>query len=494
MTQHHHRIVIVGTGFSGLGMAIRLTQEGEDDFVLLERAGDIGGTWRDNTYPGCRCDVPSHLYSFSFAPNPNWSSTFSPQPEILDYLKDCAHRYGVMPHVRFHTELESASWDDDRGLWEIETSQGPITADVLVAAQGPLSEPSLPEVRGIDSFQGTAFHSAEWDHDHDLTGERVAVVGTGASAIQFVPEIQPRVEKLHVFQRTAPWVIPHRNRPLKAWERTIYRLFPPAQLAMRAAIYWARELFVLQFRHRAVGRLLERIPLRQLHAQVKDPELRRKLTPDYRMGCKRILPTDEWYPALAKPNVEVVTEGITEIRPGSVVAADGTEREVDTIIFGTGFHATDPPIAGRIRGRDGRTMAEVWDGSPQAYLGTTVSGFPNLFLMIGPNTGNGHTSAFVIIEAQAEYVVRALDAMERERLAGVDIRAERQEAYDAEVQGALAGTVWNAGGCQSWYQDDNGRNASIYPWTTIDLRRRTASFDLADYEVMPAAAPSRIAA
>jgi len=335
LTRERVRVAIVGTGFSGLGMAIRLRQQGEDDFVLLERAGDIGGTWRDNTYPGCRCDVPSHLYSFSFAPNPNWSSTFSPQSEILDYLRDCAERFGVMQHVRFHTEVEGAAWDDDEEVWRIETSNGPITANFLVAAQGPLSEPSLPEVPGIDSFEGTAFHSAQWDHRHDLSGERVAVIGTGASAIQFVPEIQPKVGKLHVFQRTAPWVIPHRNRPLKSWERTLYRLFPPAQLAMRAAIYWARELFVLQFRHRAVGRLLERIPLTHLRRQVKDPELRRKVTPNYAMGCKRILPTDEWYPALTKPNVEVVTEGITEIRPRSVVAADGSEREVDTIIFGT---------------------------------------------------------------------------------------------------------------------------------------------------------------
>src|SRR5919201_495669 len=305
----HTRVAIVGSGFSGLGAAIRLQQEGENDFVILERAGDLGGTWRDNTYPGCRCDVPSHLYSFSFAPNPNWSSTFSPQAEILDYLKDCAERYGVMRHIRFETELESASWDEDEQVWSIETSSGPLTADFLVAAQGPLSEPSLPEVPGIDSFEGKAFHSAEWDHEHDLTGERVAVVGTGASAIQFVPEIQPQVAKLHVLQRTAPWVIPHRNRPLRGWERTLYRLFPPAQLAMRAAIYWARESYALQFRRRAVGRLRE-----------------------------RILPTDEWYPALGQPNVEVVTGGVTEIRPHSVVAEDGTEREVDTIIFGTGFH------------------------------------------------------------------------------------------------------------------------------------------------------------
>jgi cation diffusion facilitator CzcD-associated flavoprotein CzcO len=479
----HHRIAIVGTGFSGLGMAIRLRQEGEEDFVLLERAGDIGGTWRDNTYPGCRCDVPSHLYSFSFAPNPNWSSTFSPQSEILDYLKDCAERYGVMPHVRFDTELEHASWDDDRQVWDIETSQGAMTADILVAAQGPLSEPSLPEIPGIDSFEGTAFHSAEWDHDHDLTGERVAVIGTGASAIQFVPEIQPEVERLHVFQRTAPWVIPHRNRPLKGWERTLYRLFPPAQLAMRAAIYWARELFVLQFRHGAAGRLLERIPLSHLHAQIKDPVLRGKLTPDYRMGCKRILPTDEWYPALAKPNVEVVTEGITEVRPHSVVAADGTEREVDTIIFGTGFHVTDVPIADRVRGRDGRTLAETWHGSMQAYKGTAVAGYPNLFFLVGPNTGLGHTSIVFMIESQIAYVLGALRAMRSRGAHALEVRADAQAAYNEELDRMTEDTVWVTGGCTSYYIDRNGHNSALWPTFTWPFRRRLREFDAAAYAV-----------
>jgi cation diffusion facilitator CzcD-associated flavoprotein CzcO len=477
----HHRLAIVGTGFSGLGMAIRLRQEGEEDFVLLERANDIGGTWRDNTYPGCRCDVPSHLYSFSFAPNPNWSSTFSPQEEILDYLKDCAERFGVMPHVLFGTELESASWDDDEQLWRIETSEGPLTADIVIAAQGPLSEPSLPEVPGIDSFEGKAFHSAQWDHDHDLTGERVAVIGTGASAIQFVPEIQPRVERLHVFQRTAPWVIPHRNRPLRGWERAIYRLFPPAQLAMRAAIYWARELFVLQFRHRAVGGPLERIPLRHLHAQVKDPELRRKLTPDYRMGCKRILPTDEWYPALAKPNVEVITEGITEVRPHSVVAADGSEREVDTIIFGTGFHVTDVPIADRVRGRDGRTLAETWHGSMQAYKGTTVAGYPNLFFLVGPNTGLGHTSIVFMIESQIAYVLGALRELRRRGAQTLEVRQAAQAAYNEELDRMTEGTVWVRGGCTSYYIDRNGHNSALWPTYTWPFRRRLRDFDVAAY-------------
>ena len=486
MTEHH-RIAIVGTGFAGLGMAIRLRQEGEQDFVLLERAAAIGGTWRDNTYPGCRCDVPSHLYSFSFAPNPNWSSTFSPQSEILGYLKDCAERFGVMPHVRFDTELESASWDDDDGLWRIETSQGPLTAEILISGQGPLSDPSLPEVPGIESFEGTAFHSAEWDHDHDLEGERGAVVGTGASAIQFVPAIQPKAAKLHVFQRTAPWVIPHRNRPLRRWERAIYRLFPPAQLAMRAGIYWARELFVLQFRHRAVGRLLERIPMAHMRKQVKDPALREKLTPDYRIGCKRILPTNEWYPALAQPNVEVITDGITEIRPRSVVAADGTEREVDTIIFGTGFHVTDVPIADRIEGRDGRTLADTWEGSMRAYKGTTVAGFPNLFFLVGPNTGLGHTSIVFMIESQIAYVLDAQRTMRRRGAGTLEVREEAQAAYNAELDRMTQGTVWVTGGCTSYYIDRNGHNSALWPTYTWPFRRRLREFDVAAYSLGPRA-------
>ena len=485
LTSKHVRVAIVGTGFAGLGMAIRLRQEGEEDFVLLERAADIGGTWRDNTYPGCRCDVPSHLYSFSFAPNPNWSSTFSPQPEILDYLKDCAERYGVTPHIRFETELESASWDDDDGLWRIETSSGAMTADILIAAQGPLSDPSLPEVPGIESFEGKMFHSARWDHDHELEGERVAVIGTGASAIQFVPEIQPKVAKLHVFQRTAPWVIPHRNRAMKRWERALYRLFPPAQLAMRAAIYWARESFVLQFRHRAIGKLLERIPMMHMKKQIGDPELRRKLTPDYSIGCKRILPTNEWYPALAQPNVEVIAGGLTEVRPCSVVAEDGSEREVDTIVFGTGFHVTDVPIADRVTGRDGRTLTETWNGSMQAYKGTTVAGYPNLFFLVGPNTGLGHTSIVFVIESQIAYVLDALRTMRRRGARTLEVREEAQRAYNAELDRMTEGTVWVSGGCTSYYIDRNGHNSALWPTYTWPFRRRLREFDAAAYALGP---------
>ena len=486
----HHRTVIVGTGFSGIGMAIRLLREGERDFVLLERASEIGGTWRDNTYPGCRCDVPSHLYSFSFAPNPNWSSTFSPQPEILAYLRDVAARFGVLPHVRFETELQSAEWDDSQARWLIETSQGALSADVLITAQGPLSEPLVPELPGLASFAGTTFHSARWEHDHDLAGERVAVIGTGASAIQFVPKIQPEAGQMHVFQRTPPWIMPHPNRALSELEHKVYNRLPAAQLAMRAGIYWARETFVLQFRNERMRGMATRLALRQLSEQVPDPELRAKLTPRYELGCKRILPTDEWYPALMQPNVELVTDGIREIRPHSIVAADGTEREVDTIIFGTGFHVTDIPIAEQVRGRDGRTLAETWDGSPRAYKGAAVAGFPNLFFLVGPNTGLGHNSIVFMIESQINYVAGALSALRGRGAGYLEVRPDAQAAYNDHIDRMTEGTVWVSGGCSSYYIDARGRNSTIWPTFTWPFRQRTRQFDAVAYAAgTPVAAP-----
>jgi cation diffusion facilitator CzcD-associated flavoprotein CzcO len=311
----------------------------------------------------------------------------------------------------------------------------------------------------------------------------VAVIGTGASAIQFVPEIQPTVGRLHVFQRTAPWVVPHRNRPLKGWERTLYRLFPPAQRAMRAGIYWARELFVLLFRHPPVNRLLEQLPLGHMRSQIKDPDLRRKLTPEYSMGCKRILPTDEWYPALAQRNVEVVTGGVTEIRPNAVVAEDGTEREVDTIIFGTGFHVTDVPIADRVRGSDGRTLADAWNGSMAAYKGTTVVGYPNLFFLVGPNTGLGHTSIVFMIESQVTYILDALRTLRARGADTLEVHEEAQNAYNASVDRMTKGTVWVTGGCTSYYIDRNGHNSALWPTYTWPFRRQLRRFDPAAYRL-----------
>jgi cation diffusion facilitator CzcD-associated flavoprotein CzcO len=476
------RIAIVGSGFSGIGMGIRLKQAGIHDFAILERADDLGGTWRDNTYPGCGCDVPSHLYSFSFAPNPDWSRTFSPQEEIWDYLRRVAVEHGITRHIRYGHEVLDAAWDETRRRWDIETAGGPLTAQVLVSAVGALSEPSLPEIPGLDDFEGTLFHSAQWDHGHDLRGERVAVVGTGASAIQFVPRIQPEVSRLHVFQRTPPWIVPQRDRALTKPERRLYRALPAAQLLMRAAIYWGRETFVVGFmRPRHMQRVNEKIARRHLAQQVPDRELRAKLTPSYRMGCKRILISDDYYPALTKPNVELVTEPIRELRARSIVTADGAEREVDTVITGTGFHVIDLPIAERVRRADGVTLAEHWSGSPHAHRGTTVAGYPNLFILVGPNTGLAHTSIIYMIESQLTYVMDCLRFMVGRGVAAVEPRADAQEAFNRQLQARMEGTVWTTGGCRSWYLDEHGRNTALWPGPTWGFRRATRRFDPAEY-------------
>src|SRR4051812_910003 len=486
-TLRHFDVVVVGAGFAGVGAAIKLHEAGFDDFAVIEKADRLGGTWRDNTYPGCGCDVPSAVYSFSFARNPDWSHAYAGQQEIQDYLERTADEYGVTARVQFGTEVLGARWSEDEQRWAVDTTAGPYSARAVIAGAGPLHEPNLPDVPGIDAFEGKVFHSARWDHDYDLTGRSVAVVGTGSSAIQFVPMIQPQVERLYLFQRTAPWVIPKFDRRVTDTEKKLFRRFPATQRALRGALYYLFELTQLAQRRPRVMQRIQRVVLLHLKRQVQDPPLRRALTPNFTFGCKRILFSNTYYPALQEPNAELVPRAMSEIKEHSVVDADGVEREVDTIIFGTGFHVTDMPIAKRVIGADGRSMADVWQGSPRAYLGTTVAGFPNLFLMIGPNVANGHTSAIVLIEAQLEYTIGALRAMRQRRVASVAVRDEVESAWNERVQAALVGTVWNSGGCQSYYLDRNGRNSTIYPWTTIDLRRRTARFRMEDYVTAAAA-------
>ncbi|MCW2673463.1 MAG: FAD-dependent pyridine nucleotide-disulfide oxidoreductase [Frankiales bacterium] len=485
------RIVIVGSGFAGIGMGVRLKQAGIDDFVILERASEVGGTWRDNTYPGCACDVPSKLYSFSFALNPDWTRSFSPQPEIRSYLKRCAVDHDLLPHVRFGCTVRDASWDEARGRWVVETSAGTYEGELLVSGMGALSEPSVPAIPGIESFEGTTFHSATWDHDHVLAGERVAVIGTGASSIQFVPQIQPDVARLDLYQRTPPWVMPRRDRGLSKVERWLFRRVPALQRIAREAIYWARESFVPAFRGKAgLMKMGEAQARRHLAQQVRDPELRARLTPSYDMGCKRVLLSNDYYPALTRPNVDVITDGIAEVRPHSIVATDGTEREVDTIIFGTGFHVTDLPAANHIRGTGGLLLRDAWRAEGmRAYKGTTVAGFPNLFILAGPNTGLGHSSMVFMIESQVAYVLDALRTMDAAGAAIAEVRPEVQAAYNEELQRQLRPTVWMRGGCASWYLDDHGRNPTLWPTFTFTFRRQTTSFDAAAYTLRPAPAP-----
>ena len=478
-------IAIIGAGFSGLGMAIRLRQQGIEDFLVLERHDDVGGTWWANTYPGCACDVPSHLYSFSFAPNPDWSETYSPQPEIRAYLQRCASEHDLYRSIRLGTSVTEAAWDDAAGRWTLQTSGGPVSARVLVAGIGPLTEPSIPDLPGIESFRGKVFHSARWDHDHDLTGERVASVGTGASAIQYVPAIQPKVARLHVFQRSAPWVLPHTNRRITDAERRLYRVAPALQKAVRAGAYAGRELLVLGFvKNPKLMRAAEAIARRHMRAQISDPGLLEQVTPDYTIGCKRILPSNRWYPTLGKPNVELVTSGIERVREHSIVARDGSEREVDTIILGTGFQVTDMPIGHWVRGRGGKRLIDAWEGSPRAHLGSTIAGFPNLFVLLGPNTGLGHSSMVYMIESQIDHVLAALRVMRERGAAVAEVTREAQAAYNRELDAKLAGTVWSTG-CASWYIDATGRNATLWPDWTWRFRRRSRRFDTAAYDLRP---------
>jgi len=475
------RIAIIGAGFSGIGAAIRLKQTGIDDFVLLERFDDLGGTWHANHYPGLCCDVPSHVYSFSFELNPHWERGFAPGAEIKEYIRDCAEKHGVTERIRYGAEVLEAAWDASAARWGIHTSAGDFEAQFLISGAGALSDPSSPDLPGLERFQGTTFHSRDWNHDHDLTGERVAVIGTGASSIQFVPRIQPRVERLDLYQRTAPWVIPRLDHQITGPEHFLLRWIPFAPRIVRAVLYWLLETRVVGFRRPPLMKVAEWTARWHLKRQVKDPELRRKLLPDYTIGCKRILISDDYYPSLEQPNVEVVTSGIGEVSEHSIVDRDGVEREIDTIIFGTGFHVTDPPIARRIRGGDGRTLAEHWGQSIQAYLGTTVAGYPNLFFLTGPNTGLGHNSMVFMIESQLNLVIECLKEMDRRDADTVEVREEIERAYNEELQRQLEGTVWTASHCQSWYLDDTGRNTTLWPTYSYSFRRRTRRFEPENY-------------
>ena len=477
------RIAIIGSGFGGIGAAVQLLQDGERDLVVFERADDVGGVWRDNTYPGAACDVPSHLYSFSWAPDGRWSRRFAVRAEIHDYLRRVAAEHGVLPYVRLGTEVRSADWDGAH--WQLRLGDGSVhEADVVIAACGQLSRPSRPDVPGLDTFAGRLFHSAEWDHDHDLTGRRVAVLGTGASAIQFVPEIVPQVAALTVFQRSAPYVIPKPDRAYGAATRALLEKAPAVLTADRLRTYLWCEARSLGFNTEPrLMRLLEVKFRRHLRRQVPDPVLRATLTPTDPMGCKRILQSNDWYPALVQPHVQVVTEAVTRVVPEGVVTADGRVHQVDTLVLGTGFAATELLVPMQVTGRDGLTLAEAWRDGAEAHLGTSVAGFPNLFLLYGPNTNLGHNSIILMLESQIAYVADALRQL-RAGAAALEVRREVMRAYNDALQQRLSGTVF-AGGCRSWYLTATGRNTQNWPGTAAGFRRRTRRVRLADFEVTP---------
>lgn len=475
-------VLVVGAGFSGLGAAIRLAQEGFDDLVVLERGPDVGGTWRDNSYPGAACDVPSHLYSYSFALNPDWSRAFSPQGEIYDYIRKVTHEAGVREKIRFGVDVTSVDYDESRGRWTVRTSEEEYDARVVVLGVGALCEPRLPEIDGVGDFAGPVFHTARWDHSVTLADKRVAVIGTGASAIQVVPSIAPTVAHLDVYQRTAPWVLPRMDRQYPRFERSLYRRVPGLQRAVRALQYASREFQVVGLtRTRAALAPIKALGRAHLAMQVRDRALRARLTPHFEIGCKRILLSNTWYPALTRDNVDVVTEQITRVTEGGIVTGDGTEHPADVLVVATGFHVTDSPFFERVRGTDGRTLADKWQSEGmEAYKGTTVAGYPNLFVLVGPATGLGHSSMIYMIESQLNYLVDALRTMRDRDLQTVEVRAAVQDAYNRELRDSTGETVWVTG-CRSWYLDDKGNAPAVWPDYTFTFRNQTREFDLSAY-------------
>ena len=477
-----HRVVIVGSGFGGLCMGARLKQAGIDDFVILEKDAELGGTWRVNDYPGAACDVPSHLYSFSFAQSARWTRKFPSRDELWAYTRDVAARCGLIPHVRLASAFKGADYDEAGGFWRIHTSQGEITSTFLVLSTGALGRPLIPEIPGLARFQGTIFHSSRWDHSFDPRGKRVAVIGTGASAIQIVPEIAPAVAQLDLYQRTPPWVLPRPDRAITPIEQFLLARVKPLQWLYRFKTYVQYESRALAFAYwPQLGAPARAQALAHLRKQVADPVLRAKLTPSYALGCKRVLLMNDYYPALTRPNVHLVTEGIREITPEGIVTNTGETRAVDAIVLGTGFDVEHclGPVA--VRGRGGRSLVDsAGDGGLEAYKGSAIAGFPNCFMITGPNTGLGHNSMIYMIESGVAYVLDAIRQQQRDGWRSAEIKADVQSAYNADLQQRLKRSVW-ATGCKSWYLDHNGKNTTLWPGFTFVYRWITRRFDAANY-------------
>jgi cation diffusion facilitator CzcD-associated flavoprotein CzcO len=475
-------MIIVGAGFAGLGMAIKLKQAGIEDFVILERAAEVGGTWRDNQYPGAACDVPSNLYSFSFAPNPEWSRSYSRSDEILNYIRYLADAYDLRRHIRFNANVDSLRFDEDAGVWRAHTDDGEThVGRATLLASGPLADPEYPNISGIDDFRGHKIHSSRWDHDYDFRGKKVAVIGTGASAVQIVPELVKEVDQLKVFQRTPAWILPRMDVATPEWNKTLFRRVPGAQEAMRKALYGVHEAMALGVVwNTPLTKLLERMARAHLHRQVKDDWLRRELTPDFTIGCKRVLMTSDYYPALQEPNCKLITYPIDRISEHGIRTAEGIEHQFDCIVFATGFHVNNQGAPIPIYGRGGRNLDAEWRGGAQAFKGTNISGYPNLFMTLGPNSGPGHNSALVYMEAQLEYALQGVQKILREDLKMLDVRPHVQKRHNEKLQKRLAKTNWNSG-CSSWYLTEDGFNATMFPGFATQFVQQLKHLREADY-------------
>lgn len=481
--EHVYDTFIVGAGISGLAAAIKLKKTGYNNFKIIEKASRVGGTWRENTYPGCGCDVPSSLYSYSFAPSSRWSRLFAKQPEILEYLETVSDDFKITPRIEFNTALERATWDEEQQLWRLETTNGPYLAKTVVFATGPITEPQTPSIPGLESFKGEMFHSAKWNHDYDLTGKRVAVIGTGASAIQFVPQIQPRVKELHVFQRTAPWVLPKPDLPLGDTAKQAIERLPMIQQSWRKAVAGSLNVINFGLRNPRLLKPVNESAKHLLKLQIKDPKLRNDVTPDFLLGCKRILFANDYYPALQADNTTLIPSGLVEVDGNTVVAANGERRQVDVIIWGTGFDVSHPPIGSKVFNDRGERLADLWkNSSPEAYLGATIENVPNAFLILGPNV-LVYDSFISLAEAQLDYIIDGLWKIKEKNIGKLTIKPSVLKKHNERVQKNLQTTVFNAGGCSSYYLDQNGRNFAAWPWSLKKLKQRLNVFELEDYDV-----------
>ncbi|GAA3523785.1 NAD(P)/FAD-dependent oxidoreductase [Aeromicrobium panaciterrae] len=478
-------IVIIGTGFSGMGAAMKLRDSGREDFVVLEKAHDVGGTWRDNTYPGCECDIPSHMYSFSYELNHSWSKSFSGQAEIWAYMRKVADEKGIRPYITFGVEVTGATWDDDRSVWTVKTRGGEdYEARVVVAGVGGLHIPNVPEIAGADSFEGPKFHSAQWDHDVDLKDKKVVVIGTGASAIQFIPIIAQEVGHLTVFQRTPAWVLPKKDKPTPEWRKKVFAKVPGATRAYRNALYWALEARAIGFNgHVKILPVAEKIVKRYLAKKIPDPELRAKLTPDYRLGCKRVLQSNTYYPTFLRDNVTLSTDGVAEIVKDGVIDANGVKHDADVIIYGTGFHVIDAFDYLDVKGKDGVNLADQFrEHGTETYMGMTVHGFPNLYFMLGPNTALGHNSVVFMIEQQTKFIIKMLDEMDKRGAVAAEATLTAQTEFNKEIQKLVEKGIWTQGGCTSWYLDSQGKNRTIWPKFTFQYWWETRRVEAKDFE------------
>lgn len=481
-------ILIVGTGFAGLGMAIQLKRTGRTNFICIERAGDVGGTWRDNHYPGIACDVPSHLYSYSYLPNPDWTRVFSPGGEIQAYIRKCAEDEGILPYIHFHTDMLKSTWDEKAKRWIVETSKGTYSAKILITGTGHLADGHMPEIEGLDTFKGEVFHSANWDHSVDLAGKRIGVVGSGASAIQIIPEMQKLASELVVFQRSAPYMIPRWDRAFTEGERRMCRRDPSVVEDMRSEIFWSGEFNFAQRRN--IPRFLDEakaLAVSHREAHIKDPELLKKLTPDYEIGCKRLLISNGYYPAMAAENTTLEASALKKIEGETAYGASGQGYDLDVLVCATGFEAVRPPFAARIFGTEGISLDEHWDRGMQAYDFIAVNGYPNLFIINGPNTGLGHNSVVYIIEAQVDYILGALDRIEAQNVEVIEAKQDAEEAYMTRLDDRAQGTVWLAGGCKSWYVDQrSGRLTLVWPDFAHSFRDENGTFHPEGYDMQTA--------